>query len=291
MITVDHLTQIYKSGKGIFDVTFDIKKGEVFGFLGPNGAGKTTTIRNMLGFMNATEGSVTILDKDARKHAASLQKSIGYLPGEMAFFDNMTGHEFLAFMTDMRQMKDTHKRDELVERFELDPNGKIKKMSKGMKQKLGIVVAFMHDPEILILDEPTSGLDPLMQHVFMTLVNEEKAAGKTIMMSSHIFEEVELVCDRAGIIKDGKLVAIEDVQSLKAMKKESYHVTASDSDFQTLKDAGLGVERVSEGSFIVTSTKGYQHLFQTLAQCEVTAFEAINQSLEDIFMKYYGRGV
>jgi len=289
MIEVKNLTQIYKSGKGVFDLNFDIKKGEVFGYLGPNGAGKTTTIRNILGYSNATKGQVTILGKDARRDAAELQKQIGYLPGEMAFFNNMTGSQFLQFMADMREMTDFSRQEDLIKRFELDTKGKIKKMSKGMKQKVGIVTAFMHDPDIIILDEPTSGLDPLMQNRFMDLIQEEKKRGKTIMMSSHIFEEVQRVCDRAGIIKDGRMIAIHDLQTLNSMKTETFIIkTKHPEDKANLLAAGLKVEDHANG-FLVTRTIPFKDFFQVLATCHVTGMVAKNQSLEEIFMKYYGK--
>ncbi len=292
MIKIDNLTQIYPSGKGIFNVSFEVKKGEVFGYLGPNGAGKTTTIRNILGFSNATEGLVTINGINCRLESAELQKNIGYLPGEIAFFDNMTGVQFLDFLCDMKSLKDLSKRKELIELFELDPTGRIKKMSKGMKQKLGIVAAFMHDPEILILDEPTSGLDPLMQNKFMKLLNEEKKKGKTILMSSHIFEEVDKICDRVGIIKDGKIVAIEDIVSLKEMKTESFMLHTSDmNDYNLLISEKLEVEKINGSTLIVTMTDDYAHLFAALSKCHITSFEVKEQSLEDLFMKYYGKAV
>ncbi|MBN2794384.1 MAG: ABC transporter ATP-binding protein [Clostridia bacterium] len=288
MIEIKNLSQIYPSGKGIFNLNFTVEKGEVFGYLGPNGAGKTTTIRNILGFSNATEGQVTIQNQDAREHAAALQKIIGYLPGEIAFFDNMTGIEFLTFVGQMRNLKDLQKRDALIERFQLDASGKIKKMSKGMKQKVAIVAAFMHDPEVLILDEPTSGLDPLMQNIFLDLILEEKKAGKTIIMSSHIFDEVQKVCDRAGIIKEGQLVAIEAVNELKAMKTETFILTTSDpEDFKRISESGLKVQK-KYNKLYVEKTLDYPKFFEILSKCHVTSIETKQQSLEEIFMKYYG---
>jgi len=290
MIKINNLTQIYSSGKGIFNVNFEVKKGEVFGYLGPNGAGKTTTIRNILGFSNANEGLVTINGINCRLESAQLQKIIGYLPGEIAFFDNMTGVEFLDFLCDMRKLKDLSRRKELIDLFELETTGHIKKMSKGMKQKLGIVAAFMHNPEILILDEPTSGLDPLMQNKFMRLLAEEKKKGTTVLMSSHIFEEVDRICDRVGIIKEGKIVAIEDVSKLKTMKKESFMLHTSDmNDYDLLLSENLEVEKINGSTLIVTMTGDYAHLFKALSKCHITSFEVKEQSLEDLFMKYYGK--
>lgn len=201
----------------------------------------------------------------------------------------MTGVEFLKFIGDMRNMTDFSKKDSLIDRFELDPTGKIKKMSKGMKQKLGIVACFMHNPDIIVLDEPTSGLDPLMQSKFLELIQEEKKAGKTIMMSSHIFEEVQRVCDRVGIIKDGRIVAIEDVHSLKQMRTEEFIITTSmKDDLKKLQEAGLNASEYKNG-ILVERNKPYPEFLEILSKCQITGLEIKQQSLEDIFMKYYGR--
>ncbi|HAX73652.1 MAG TPA: ABC transporter ATP-binding protein, partial [Firmicutes bacterium] len=225
VIKIQHLTKDYGNHKGLFDLSFEVSKGEVFGYLGPNGAGKTTTIRHLLGFLSPDNGTCEINGLNCRTQAATIQKELGYLPGEIAFFDDMTGMQFLKFMAQMRGMKDFSKAQRLIEQFELDTKVRIKKMSKGMKQKVGIICAFMHDPQVLILDEPTSGLDPLMQNKFVELILEEKQRGKTIIMSSHSFEEVERTCDRVGIIKSGELVTIESVSTLKASQRKVYVLT------------------------------------------------------------------
>ncbi len=216
MISVENMSKVYANGKGVFDVDLKVSEGEVFGFLGPNGAGKTTTIRVLLGFTNATRGGCSINGLDCRARAADIQKQLGYVPGEMAFFENMTGIQFLKFMAEMRGTKETKRQEQLVELFELETGPSIRKMSKGMKQKLGLVAAFMHDPAILILDEPTSGLDPLMQRRFIELIMDEKKQGKTILMSSHLFDEVDRTCGRAAIIREGRIAALEDIASLKS---------------------------------------------------------------------------
>ncbi|MFW5777517.1 MAG: ABC transporter ATP-binding protein [Spirochaetota bacterium] len=291
MISVSSLTQVYRNGKGVFDLTFTVEEGEVFGYLGPNGAGKTTTIRNLLGFMNANGGGATIMGKDCRARAAELQNDIGYLPrGEIEFFENMTGIEFLTLIGDLRRMNATARRDDLIDRFELDPSGRINRMSKGMKQKLAVVTAFMHDPPVYILDEPTSGLDPFMQNVFMNLLRSEKERGKTVLMSSHIFEEVQRICDRAGIIKEGRLVTVEDVQSLGEARQKSYVVTLADSsDVTHLREANVDLQPISEHRVIVTVRNNYRDLFRALARCDVQGLESRSESLEDVFMKYYGQ--
>ncbi|MCK4812803.1 MAG: ABC transporter ATP-binding protein [Candidatus Marinimicrobia bacterium] len=290
MIEVHQLTQIYKSGKGIFDLNFSIKEGEVFGYLGPNGAGKTTTIRNILGFANANKGRATIRELDCRKDAAKLQEIVGYLPGEIAFFDNMKGLEFLKFVGDMHNITNNLLRDQLIEQFELDASGSIRKMSKGMKQKLGIIATFMCDPEVYILDEPTSGLDPFMQNVFMELIETEKARGKTIMMSSHIFEEVQRSCDRAGIIREGRLVAIEDIKSLNTMKSREFIVTLkTKTDANKLLKSGLETERQDEKKILIRVGKNFDTFIRTLSAFKVTNLDVHQCSLEDIFMNYYGK--
>jgi ABC-2 type transport system ATP-binding protein len=287
MIQVQQLTQIYPSKKGIFDVTFDVKKGEVFGFLGPNGSGKTTTIRHFLGFANADQGHVIINGLDARVHYAILQKDLGYLPGEMAFLDNMTGLEFLTFLANMRGKDSAPRMEELMHRFQLESHFPIKKMSKGMKQKVGIVAALMHDPEILILDEPTSGLDPLMQQIFLDIIVEEKAKGKTIVMSSHIFDEVDRVCDRAAIIKDGSIIAIEDLATLRQQVQNQF-VVVTESDEPQLLTEPIDVVAVGTNQYVVTVQQNYSDVLRILSQYRVVSMKSSSQSIESIFMKYYG---
>ena len=264
-IIVDHLTRDYGSGKGIFEVSFQVNSGEVFGFLGPNGAGKTTTIRHLMGFLQARAGQCTINGMDCWKERDKIQKILGYIPGEISFFDDMSGTEFLDFIGKYRRNPADSRRKELVERFELNPQGKIKEMSKGMKLKLGIVAAFMHDPEILILDEPTSGLDPLMQNRFIELVEEERKRKKTILMSSHMFEEVERTCHRIGIIRAGKLVAMDSVESLRERYVRPYTVTLDTPELAAAFAKDFG--GACEGNRVTVTTK---------------------QSLEEIFMHYYG---
>ena len=289
MIVVNKLTKVYKGGKGIFDVSLQVSEGESFGYLGPNGAGKTTTIRNLLGFIFPDSGGSRVAGYDSAREADKIQRVVGYIPGEMAFFDDMTGTQFLQFMSALRGGNSDVLRKKLVERFELTADTRIRKMSKGNKQKLGLVAAFMHDPAVYILDEPTSGLDPLMQQRFVELILDEKRRGKTILMSSHMFEEVDRTCDRAGIIRDGKLVDVEDVQRLKSKQQRRYVVqVASEADVQTLRESGLDITAVDK-RVEITITDDYAPMFQALSRCHVNGLEAVSQSLEDVFMQYYGR--
>ena len=286
---IQNLTRDYGRNRGVFDLTFSIDKGEIFGFLGPNGAGKTTTIRHLMGFLKPEKGSCSINGMDCWKNRTGIQKDLGYIPGEMAFFDDMTGEDFLSFIAKYRKMKGTGRTDELLDRFELDARPKLKKMSKGMKQKVGIVAAFMHDPEVLILDEPTSGLDPLMQNRFIELVLEEKARGKTILMSSHIFEEVERTCHRVAIIKDGRLVATDSVDELKATQLKKYIITLEDENAaSSFANEELQVSDISRNHVTVVVQNDIKELISVMNRYPVTNISAPNQTLEEIFLQYYG---
>ena len=265
VIKVESLVRDYGGGKGVFDISFHVKQGEAFGFLGPNGAGKTTTIRHLMGFLKPRSGSCTMGGLDCWRDRDKVQARLGYIPGEISFFEDISGAEFLKFIAEYRRIGTQNRKGELLERFELNPKTKIKKMSKVMKQKLVIVAAFMHDPDILILDEPTSGLDPLMQSRFIDLIADEKKHGKTILMSSHMFEEVERTCDRVGIIRQGRMVAVDDAAALRERHTRNYTVTlANESDAQAFAADFSGIQN---GLEVTVTTK---------------------QSLEEIFMNYYG---
>lgn len=265
VIKIENLVRDYGNGKGVFDISFHVNKGEAFGFLGPNGAGKTTTIRHLMGFLKPQSGRCTIDGMDCWREREKVQARLGYIPGEISFFEDVSGAEFLKFIAEYRKIGTQNRKDELLARFELDTKGKIKRMSKGMKQKLGIVSAFMHDPDIIILDEPTSGLDPLMQNRFIDLISDEKKRGKTILMSSHIFEEVERTCGRIGIIQNGRMAAVDDADTLRRRHTRSYTVSLEDEASAEAFAADFGGTRT--GLSVTVTTK---------------------QSLEEIFMNYYG---
>ena len=289
VIEIRQLTKDYGNNRGIFDVSLSVKKGEVFGFLGPNGAGKSTTIRHLMGFIQADQGSCQINGLDCLRDHARIQQALGYLPGEIAFMDDMTGLEFIKFMAKMKGMTDLTKAYELMERFELNPQGKIKKMSKGMKQKIGIICAFMHDPELLILDEPSSGLDPLMQNRFIELVLEEKQRGKTIFMSSHIFEEIERTCDRTAMIKDGRLISIEELQTLKASKHKTYQIMfATEELAEQFMNEGFECEQVESTVVKVLPRNNLNYLLATLSRYDIVDLEITKLTLEELFLHFYG---
>lgn len=290
IIKINNLTKDYGNGKGIFNVNICVNKGEVFGFLGPNGAGKTTTIRNLMGFIKADSGSCEILGMDCFKEAEKIQEKLGYLAGEIAFFDDLTGLKFLNFIADMKGIKDRSRMNELIERFELDPKGKVKKMSKGMKQKIGIISAFMSNPDVLILDEPTSGLDPLMQNRFIDLILEEKKKGTTIFMSSHIFEEIERTCDRTAIIREGKIVEIEDMDSLAKKKSKIYVISLlNENEVEKMKKDNFNIKEIN-GLNISIEVKGkISEFLKRISQYKIVDMTIRTQSLEEVFLHYYGK--
>lgn len=289
VIEISNLTKDYGDRKGVFNINFAVKKGEVLGFLGPNGAGKTTTIRHLMGFSKADKGRCSINGLNCFDNSSEIQKKLGYLPGEIAFLDDMTGIKFIKFVAEMKGINDLSRANELIERFKLNPNGKIKKMSKGMKQKISIVCAFMQEPDILILDEPTSGLDPLMQNEFIKLISEEKEKGRTILMSSHNFEEIEKACDRAAIIKEGKIVAVENIATLKESKQKVYNVTFENADMvKAFMKEGFKVKEVEDNNITITIKGDIMPFIKALGKYRVLNLESSSQSLEDLFMHFYG---
>jgi ABC-2 type transport system ATP-binding protein len=291
MIKVENLTLQYPGGKGIREVSFQVDEGQVVGYLGPNGAGKTTTIRCLLGFSRPDSGRCSIGGLDCWRQTQDIQKLMGYLPGEIAFLDGMTGRQFLDFLSQMRGTKDKTRQKELEERFEIDLSGKIKRYSKGMKQKVGIIAAFMNDPQVIILDEPTSGLDPLMQNRFTDLVVDEKKRGKTILMSSHMFEEVEKTCDRVVILREGQVVLEDSIRALGQNQRKSFLLRlARPEEASRLTELGCAVVQSESGQLeIGIQQEQLGSLLRLLAQLDVISLESKSQSLEEIFLHLYGR--
>ena len=286
-IEVTNITKDYGNNKGVFNVDFTVNKGEILGFLGPNGAGKTTTIRQLMGFIKPDSGKVSIAGMDCFKEAKRIQELVGYLPGEITFMDDISGKEFIHFIASMKGIQDMSKANALIAYFELDPSGKIKKMSKGMKQKIGLVCAFMQDPDILILDEPTSGLDPLMQNKFVDLILKEKAKGKTILMSSHIFEEVEKTCDRVAIIKEGRIVAIDTITNLNRNKIKIFTITfTSEKDIQNFITSYPNA--IVQDFTVEVKISDINPFINTLSKYTIKDVDIKKQSLEELFLHFYG---
>lgn len=290
MIDIQNLTQEFSNGRGIFDVSFQVNKGEVFGFLGPNGSGKTTTLRHLMGYMKPGKGVTKINKLDAWTYQALVRKDIGYLPGEIAFLDGLTGNDFLKMMVGMQGIDLPERRNKLIRLLQLDPSIQIRKMSKGTKQKVGIVATFMHDPPIYILDEPTSGLDPLMQKLFIDLVLEEKAKGKTFLISSHSLAEIERTCDRVAIIREGKIVTVKDIHELHAMQRKAFNITlANNDDMEALLLSELNPEKIDDFIVRIEIQGNYDTFFTVLSKYHVKNVSADEQNLEQIFMDYYSR--
>lgn len=289
IIEINHLTKDYGNNKGIFDLSLSIKEGECIGFLGSNGAGKTTTIRHLMGFIKSEFGSAKVLGKDCFKEAQAIQEQVGYLPGEIAFMDHMTGEEFIRFMAEMKNIKDLEYVKELINYFHIDTKVKIKKMSKGMKQKIGLIVAFMQNAPVLILDEATTGLDPLMQNKFIELIKREKEKGKTILMSSHIFEEVENTCERIVMIKEGRIVADENIQTIKNNMSKHYEITfANVEDAVHFQEEYVEESARRENVIYLLSNENVNLLLSKLCKYEIKDINIRHQTLEEFFLKYYG---
>jgi ABC-2 type transport system ATP-binding protein len=290
-INIQHLTKDYGNNKGIFDISFQIEEGEVFGFLGPNGAGKTTTIRHLLGFIKPQSGKSTILNLDCWNQTKEIQKHLGYLPAEIAFPENMTGTQLIQHAANMRGLRDMTMAKQLIEMFDFDPSALIKRMSKGMKQKVGIVCAFMHDPQILILDEPTTGLDPLMQSIFVKLIHQEKQKGKSILMSSHLFEEIEGTCDNISMIKQGRLISVMNSQDFKHFDKTTFKITLQNlQDFESIQMEGFIISKIHKESLqVMVEIKDIQinELIRALSKRDVTSIREMKYSLEEYFMDFY----
>ncbi|MCS5643199.1 MAG: ABC transporter ATP-binding protein [Dehalococcoidia bacterium] len=289
-ISTTDLTKFYGTHRGISGVSLDINEGEVFGLLGPNGAGKTTCIRIFLDFIRPSSGSATVLGMDSRSDSVEIRRNVGYLPGDFITYEKLTAEELLQYFANLRGGH-LRKAKVLAERFDLDLSRKIGELSRGNRQKVGLVQAFMSDPKLLILDEPTTGLDPLLQQEFHTLVLEEVEAGKTLFVSSHVLPEVEVICDRVGIIREGSIVAVEEVATL---RKQT--VTKIEIEFgQAISKAEFeGVDGVSEVTIkdhhlSCNVTGSVDSLIKLAARYTVVNIQSGHPALEEVFLTYYSQ--
>lgn len=288
MIEINNLTKDYGEHRGIFDLSLNIEEGEVYGFIGPNGAGKSTTMRHLMGFGKADGGRITINSLDSWKDKEKVKEFTGYLAGEIALPNDMTGLQYLKLISKMRGMKSFDYAEELISYFEANSNARIKKMSKGQKQKIAIVATFMHDPRVILLDEPTSGLDPLMQERFIELVAREKQKGKTIFMSSHIFDEVSKVCDRVGIVKEGSLIKELDIDELRDNEEKTYIVKFKNDDDLSRINSLYPDSNIDDGELAVRIKDAEINDFiSDLSSCNLEYLKEKEQSLEEYFMKFY----
>lgn len=290
VIEAEKLSKVYRGGRGIHEVDLMVEPGEIFGFLGPNGAGKTTTIRTLMDFMRPTGGRARIFGLDSHRDSVAIRRRLGNLPDEPALDDRLTGEQLLRLMSAIRGIEDLSLARNLQERLDADMTTRIRHLSRGNKQKIGLIQAMFHDPELVIFDEPTAGLDPIMQEVFLDLMKEHRLAGKTAFISSHVLSEVEQVCDRVGIVRDGRLVAIESVEALLHRSIRRVTLTlegpAAAAPFEAIK----GVERVAvEGKTITfTVRENLDAVVKAASRFSIVDLEVEHPTLEEVFLRFYG---
>ena len=286
ILEIQNLTKYYGKIKGVENLSLKLEEGEIFGFIGPNGAGKSTTIRSIMNLINKTRGKVLIENKEFNKDDVEIKEKIGYLPSEIYLYDDLTVKEMLDYHESFYK-KDIHnRRTELVQRLQLDEKKKIEDLSLGNLKKLGIILAFMHEPKILILDEPTSGLDPIMQNVFYDLLKEEKSKGNTVFYSTHILSEVSKICDRVGIIKDGKLIKVEKIDEIS--NRNLTFVTVTSEQIEEI-EKNLKVKIVSRDGNTIKFGNNLSHdeLIKKLAKYKIDRILIEEATLEDMFLHYY----
>ena len=269
VISIKNLTKSYGTKRGVIDVTFDVKEGEIFGFLGPNGAGKSTTIRSMLGFLKFQEGSIDILGMDSVKDQEKILKQVGYMPSEALFYPSMTVAETIRYAADVRKTDCRTEAEKLCEHLKLDTSKKIKELSLGNRKKVSIVCAMQHRPKLFIFDEPTSGLDPLMQNTFFELIKEYVDQGTTCMLSTHVLTEVSRYCDRAAIMREGHLIKVDTVDNLMETSVKNVKVTVD----------GKHEEYLFKGNI--------NELIKNLGKRKLDNLSIEDPSLDDMFMQYY----
>ncbi len=290
-IRTDRLSKDYGVGRGLFELDLQVTGQEVFGYLGPNGSGKTTTIRLLMGMIRPTGGTAHVFGLDCVRDSVQVKRKVGYLPGDVPQYGSLTGDEVIAYLGGMRGGVDRRRVHRLAERFDLDLSRRFREYSSGNKQKLAIVVAFMHRPDLLILDEPTSGLDPLNQQEFYALLRETRDDGATVFLSSHILSEVEHVCDRVGIIRDGRLVRVaelDDLRHIRVHRVEIEFAPGTPIPEREIRTAE-GVEDVkAEGDRITCTVRGsFDPLLHALRDATVTDLVSTEPSLEEVFLSYF----
>lgn len=287
IIELKNVTKDYGNERGIFDINLTIEKGEMLGFVGSNGAGKTTTIRNIMGFLKPDKGKITICGMDSWKDSEKIKKFVGYVPGEIAFPDLGTGTEFIKSQAEFLGIKDMSFANSLIEKLQLDITANLKRMSKGMKQKTALVVALMSNPDILILDEPTTGLDPLMRVAFMEILSNEEKKGKTILISSHLYEELENTCDKVALINKGEIIEVADMNEIKNRPTKQFKIEFLNAkDYNDFKKLGYDIIRDQKQYNQVTISiekDGVNKLFKDLTLFDVKFLSEVKYTLEKHF--------
>jgi beta-exotoxin I transport system ATP-binding protein len=289
VIRAEQLTKSYGPNRGIVDVDFTVEPGEVFGYLGPNGAGKSTTIRLLLDLIRPTRGRLTIFGLDSRAKSVEIRRRIGYLPGDFRLYERMTGGELLTYFGHLRGLGGIERGKDLARRLDLDLDRRIKELSRGNRQKVGIVQAFMHEPDLLVLDEPTSGLDPLVQETFYELVNEATERGGTVFLSSHVLSEVQHMADRVGLIREGRLDLVDSVENLRARAFTHVEATFAEPPPPNAFTSVPGVQRADQdGAVVRFALEGeIDALLKALARFHVKALDVREADLEDVFLARY----
>ncbi len=290
VIETERLTKSYGSHRGIIEVDLAVNEGEVFGFLGPNGAGKTTTIRTLLDLIRPTSGVARVFGIESSADPVAIHRRIGYIPGEFALYDRLTGGQTIEYFGNLRGGVDRAYRAALIERFDVDPSRRFREYSKGNKQKIGLVIALQHRPELLVLDEPTSGLDPLVQQSFYALVREAQAEGRTVFLSSHILSEVERTCDRVAIIRDGRLVKVDSVEGLRDLAHHEVELRFVDGVPAKAFEGLPGVSEVVVGDHTLRMRVSgpITPVVQAAARYELLDFVSREPTLEETFLAQYG---
>ncbi len=291
IIETERLTKYYGTHRGIIDVDLEVHQGEVFGFLGPNGAGKTTTIRTLLDLIRPTAGRARVFGIETTVDPVAIHRRIGYLPGEFALYDRLTGGETIDYFANLRDGVDRTYQADLIARFELDPSRRFKEYSKGNKQKVGLIVALQHRPELLVLDEPTAGLDPLVQQTFFELLRQAVSEGRTAFLSSHILGEVEKTCDRVAIIREGRIAKVDRVEALRDL---AHHQVELQFAGPVAADLFTGVPGVSdvvaaEHGLRLRVTGSVAPVVRAAAALDLVDFVSREPSLEETFLAQYGR--
>ena len=290
-ISIQRLTKSYGPHRGIVDVDLDVEAGEIFGFLGPNGAGKTTTMRVLLDLIRPTSGRAEIFGIETTKDPVAIHRRVGYLPGEFDLYDRLSGADTIAYFANLRGGVDQAYVAQLVERLDLDVSRRFREYSKGNKQKVGLVVALQHKPDLLILDEPTSGLDPLMQQAFFELIREARAEGRTVFLSSHIIDEVDRTCDRVGIIREGRLVQVDRIETIRRLAFHHVELSFGEPVPASVFDGLAGVSHVEvEGSEVRMRVAGpVGAVLAAAAPHGLLDVVSREPNLEDVILAQYGQ--
>jgi len=290
IIQTEKLTKFYRAHRGIIDVDLEVSEGEVFGFLGPNGGGKTTTIRTVLDLIRPTSGRAFVFGIESSADPVAIHRRIGYLPGEFALYDRLTGGQTIQYFANLRGGVDAAYQTWLIERLNVDPSRRYKEYSKGNKQKIGLIIALQHRPDLLVLDEPTSGLDPIVQQSVYALLREAKAEGRTVFLSSHILSEVERTCDRVAIIREGRLVTVERVEALRDLAHHQVELRFAGpvpaAEFQAV--AGVSDVATEDHILRLRVTGAMTPVIQAAARYELLDFVSREPSLEETFLAQYG---